>query len=84
MGKLKSRRFVKSIKRINKQVRILRRGIIRRNNTVRHKEQEPHRSSTEQIQENNDARIQQGIGSIVRVSAIAGSYPKALAPYRSG
>lgn len=71
MKKLKIKRIFKSIKIINKQVRILQRGVLRRNNTARYKEQEHPRSSSEQIQERNDANIQRAIGSIIRVSMVA-------------
>lgn len=71
MKKLKTRKLVKSIKYINKQVHILRRGTIKRNNTARYKAEEHPRSSAEQIQERNDTRIQQGIDSIVRISVAA-------------
>jgi cell wall-associated NlpC family hydrolase len=69
--KLKTKRIVKSIKQINKQARVLQRGVLRRNNTARYREQERPRSTSEEIQDRNDANMQRAIGSIVRVSMVA-------------
>ena len=71
LKKPKTRGLVKSLKSINKKVRILRRGIVRGKKIVRHKEWEQSRSSAEQIQKRNDARMQQDVVGTVCVSVIA-------------
>lgn len=71
MKKLKTKRIVKSVKQFNKQARVLQRGVLRRNNTARYKEQAHSPSSSEQIQERNDANMQRAIGSIMRVTMLA-------------
>ncbi|MBU5672151.1 C40 family peptidase [Paenibacillus brevis] len=71
MNRLKTKRIVKSIKQFNKQARVLQRGVLRRDNTARYKEQERPPSSSEQIQERNEANLQRAIGSSMRVTMVA-------------
>lgn len=72
MKRIKTKRIVKSIKLINKQIRVLQRGVHQRNTTnTRIREQEHSRSSSEHIEAKNDEIIQRAIGGNVRVLMLA-------------
>ncbi|UQZ86456.1 putative endopeptidase precursor [Paenibacillus konkukensis] len=68
MKKIKTRMTIKSIKRINKHARLLKRTISERSRRTRYKEHENTGSSFEQIQDRNQTNMQEAVNSAVRVS----------------
>ncbi|MFC4600239.1 C40 family peptidase [Cohnella hongkongensis] len=70
MKKIKSRILLKSVKRISRRVRVLKRGMLDRKRTARYKEHDSSRSSTEQTRDRIHARMQRTASTVVRVKKI--------------
>lgn len=70
MKDIKIRMIVKSIKRINKQARILKRGISVRNRKVQRTEHQGAASSSEQIQDRIDTNAHRAVNTVIHVPMV--------------